>query len=997
MKHENSEGLKQLTVYDDATGKQKYQVTKRADALDEINWSGDAVTEFESGYRLRDGLVVSFDRTFLYHDGERQLYAVQETARDNKHSWETQQGRTASTVRTCSGDGEIEEIVTNFDGTALKNTYRNDMLITGEHSVLGDTVYLYDEFNRAVGSDHKEGGVLRSVRYTLDAAGRQLAVTESAPDLSRTVSYTYDPLGNKLTETTPEGTVTNYAYTPQGQVASISGGVYRQEYGYDAQGRLTALTTYRDDDAPQVTAYEYDARGRLKKKSYPDGNSLSYAYRGDGKLASHTNARGQKFTYSYNRAGEQLAVTDMDQSFEYDLNGRVVKVTDRAGVREFTLDAFGNVLAETIPNLPGKVITRSYDEFNRQTGLTLDGHSVAYAYGADGRLASIADGAATLRYSYRPGTGLVETAAWQVGEAAPFLTTAFRYDSHSRLTGITANGQPVIGYTLDKDSRRTQAALSDGSRWEYGYDPLNQLTNAERADSDGAALNAMSYRYDGIGNRTAAEEDGEAFAYASNQLNQYTAVNGRALTYDADGNTLTTDDGWLYTWNSENRLIRAEKGSVKFEAGYDYMGRRFEKKLYDGETLTVHRKFVYDGYKLIGVYDALNNDAEELSFVWQPETAGLDVPLSMKHDNAAYYYVTDGNKNVTALYDATGAEAANYVYGPFGQTLAANGHGGESPAAVDYEGGKVAAICNLLSGNGDEMHRPEDLDLDMLFCMELGGDSGIGGDGNASALRTVFGMEAMDRQYGASATSPLPPGGLALVNPFRFSSEFHDDELGLVYYNYRYYNPQLGRWTKRDPIGEIGSANLYASDNNNINTYDLLGLIIVTYRTNLSRNGVSGKYGGFIVEPTRRQTRCCHEGFLGQIVLVQYKKSKGKWVLDGAPNAMRRGENNSWFTYAYIDSSNEEGEGRPLDPRNPYRGYIDVPGIRGLGTPIPDYSQDFRVESFCRCAAGDFYLKEAVEFNFSRPGTRNMNGRLAPVPVNNRDGSPTVYPNYKNN
>ena len=225
---------------------------------------------------------------------------------------------------------------------------------------------------------------------------------------------------------------------------------------------------------------------------------------------------------------------------------------------------------------------------------------------------------------------------------------------------------------------------------------------------------------------------------------------------------------------------------------------------------------------------ALNNDAEELSFVWQPETAGLDVPLSMKHDGAAYYYVTDGNKNVTALYDATGAEAANYVYGPFGQTLAANGRGGESPAAVDYEGGKVAAICNLLSCNGDEMHRPEDLDLDMLFCMELGGDSGIGSDGNASALRTVFGMEAMDRrQYGTSTTPALPPGGLALVNPFRFSSEFHDDELGLVYYNYRYYNPQLGRWTKRDPINgtslKILNINIYCN-NNPLNNIDKLGL-----------------------------------------------------------------------------------------------------------------------------------------------------------------------------
>ena len=57
------------------------------------------------------------------------------------------------------------------------------------------------------------------------------------------MSYTYDPLGNKLTETTPEGTVTNYAYTPQGQVASISCGVYHQEYGYEAQGRLKELTT----------------------------------------------------------------------------------------------------------------------------------------------------------------------------------------------------------------------------------------------------------------------------------------------------------------------------------------------------------------------------------------------------------------------------------------------------------------------------------------------------------------------------------------------------------------------------------------------------------------------------------------------------------------------------------------------------------------------------------------------------------------------------------
>ena len=57
-------------------------------------------------------------------------------------------------------------------------------------------------------------------------------------------------------------------------------------------------------------------------------------------------------------------------------------------------------------------------------------------------------------------------------------------------------------------------------------------------------------------------------------------------------------------------------------------------------------------------------------------------------------------------------------------------------------------------------------------------------------------------------------GALAEVNTFRFSSEFHDDETGLVYYNYRYYSPSQGRWTKRDYIEEIGGINLYVVTSN---------------------------------------------------------------------------------------------------------------------------------------------------------------------------------------
>ena len=50
---------------------------------------------------------------------------------------------------------------------------------------------------------------------------------------------------------------------------------------------------------------------------------------------------------------------------------------------------------------------------------------------------------------------------------------------------------------------------------------------------------------------------------------------------------------------------------------------------------------------------------------------------------------------------------------------------------------------------------------------------------------------------------------IVALNPFRFSSEYYDSELDLVYYNYRHYSPSLGRFLSRDPIEEQGGLNLY--------------------------------------------------------------------------------------------------------------------------------------------------------------------------------------------
>jgi RHS repeat-associated protein len=71
----------------------------------------------------------------------------------------------------------------------------------------------------------------------------------------------------------------------------------------------------------------------------------------------------------------------------------------------------------------------------------------------------------------------------------------------------------------------------------------------------------------------------------------------------------------------------------------------------------------------------------------------------------------------------------------------------------------------------------------------------------------------------------LPGEGAAEAPRFRFSTKYTDGETGLVYYGYRSYSPELGRWVNRDPIEEKGGINLYGMVGNDaVNRVDVLGL-----------------------------------------------------------------------------------------------------------------------------------------------------------------------------
>jgi len=72
-----------------------------------------------------------------------------------------------------------------------------------------------------------------------------------------------------------------------------------------------------------------------------------------------------------------------------------------------------------------------------------------------------------------------------------------------------------------------------------------------------------------------------------------------------------------------------------------------------------------------------------------------------------------------------------------------------------------------------------------------------------------------------SRTSP------SFENPFGFAGGLYDQDTGLVRFGARDYDPEIGRWTSKDPIRfEEKNTNIYSyTQNDPINFLDLLGLI----------------------------------------------------------------------------------------------------------------------------------------------------------------------------
>ncbi len=136
------------------------------------------------------------------------------------------------------------------------------------------------------------------------------------------------------------------------------------------------------------------------------------------------------------------------------------------------------------------------------------------------------------------------------------------------------------------------------------------------------------------------------------------------------------------------------------------------------------------------------------------------------------------------------------------------------------DGANSDAILQKFVWNGELPFSIYDASLNTTYYFLLDANK------NVSELVDASGNVVAHYEYTPNGKISSQTGSYADNTPIRFSSEYFDNETGLIYYNFRYLNPKLGRWINRDPISEYGGNNLYCfMSNAGVISWDYLGLM----------------------------------------------------------------------------------------------------------------------------------------------------------------------------
>jgi RHS repeat-associated protein len=695
-------------------------------------------------------------------------------------------------VRRISPDGHVTSLTYNSQGAPLEvrgptgETFQLGYDGAGHLSyVYGDdgmlASYAYDERQTLAKVTDARGA---STEYTYDVLGRPLTQTDT---LGRVTAIEYDAKGRPVVITRPDGTRVQLAYDALGNVV-------RQ---VDAMGRVTRM--------------EYAGTGVLVRQTQPNGQVWSFAYDGMERLRTITNPKTETYEFSYDRGDRVVEERTFDGrvlAYSYDRSGNLRRIDyPDETFREFVYDSLGNVLEEESSHgsqvyardKVGRLLEATVVEHNGKTTVKLERDPF-------GRVVSEIQNGLAIRTTL-DAHGKRSARQLPAGE-----TTKYAYDRAGSLQSVDHDGHKV-SITRDAVGRETRRESAKALiEIVSTYDAMDRLESrvakaASRAGDDAhRALSERKWSYDANGRATEVEDSrwGKT-RYAYDELGQLIEASRGKLHevfyYDAAGSLSAIVEGLTaralpWTVGEGNVLLQTEDGAID----YDARRRRVSERSAAGEVTKywwdcrdrLREVELPDGTRALYTYDAFGRRVRK-DLV--PASSNI---VKMEPERV---------RTVSFLWD--GNVLAQEIDSERGKRVFVHGARGSFTPMLQQEQGEVFTYVT------DHLGTPKEM---------VDSNGRVAWSSSQSAWGTVI-------------ETWRDAGARVVESPFRLLGQYFDEETGLAYARFRYFDAAKGRWISPDPLGIDGGNNLAAFDGSPSNDSDPLGLV------NLNTNDATGNFG----------------------------------------------------------------------------------------------------------------------------------------------------------
>ena len=622
-----------------------------------------------------------------------------------------------------------------------------------------------------------------------DLAGRVISEMDAT---GATTTTAYDAYHDQPTVITDAmGNTSCYKYDLRGRkIAEWGTAIQPACYEYDDANKLLTLRTFRaglesisiDPSAREdydLTAWAYDATTGLEIcKTYADNTSAVKTYDAYNRLATETDARGNVKAHSYEHARGLLLGTTYT----------IVDGTAETDDRSFT-----------------------YNHLGQLTKMTDDAGVRSFGYNAYGELETdslLADGV----------THLISEARDAMGRSIGFTYAKNGTVQHNVTTGYGSDGRIATAGFMHGGTEK---------QFGYGYLPGSNLLQTLAMPCNMTLTQTYETQRDLL--------IGMAFHRSSTLVAQRTYsydTLGRPLTRNTARNGQTVNDSFVH--NSRSELNNATVNGATYGYDYDNIGNRtvaVEGISGDASRIEYETNGL-NQYTAVGDFSPTFDDAGNQIIV-KTATGIWSVAYNAENRPIRFSSV-DGTTVIECTYDSNGRRVTKKVTTDGSVTL---------HQRYIYRGYLQITACDLTRTDHPCLWLltwdPTQLKATRPLAIRKDGTWFAYGLDITKNICEIFGPAGYIR-----TSYTYTPYGVGLANgdvsqPIQWSSEIVDEELGLVYYNWRYYNPIDGRWISRDlKIEESTSHNVYNYIyNKTLFSVDILGEDIYHI---LDRKGANG-------------------------------------------------------------------------------------------------------------------------------------------------------------